>query len=301
MQGKEKSFEAFVEDADSAVINDAYRRAARQFSPDVTKTYAGYLADQSAEEDIEQALADAYIDIAAMGLVPEIKIALEAAANKLAREWFEIYHTQIKSLPDDRQEQYRQIKGMSDEPQDVDLAKPVSRWEKTQVQEENGTKTDIPEFLRHLLSDGNGKYPALLNKWEATVLKREMGRGGFVAWYRNPSSAAQDSLGIAYEDGKTWAVMRPDFLFFAEDTDGAIVADIVDPHGTHFADALPKLKGLAAYAEQHAGIYRRIEAVADVEGSLRSLNLFDPETRDAIANAANARDLYESGLARTYQ
>jgi len=50
-----------------------------------------------------------------------------------------------------------------------------------------------------------------------------------------------------------------------------VAADIVDPHGTQFSDALPKLHGLAKYAETHASIYRRIDAVAKVDDALRVL------------------------------
>lgn len=76
-----------------------------------------------------------------------------------------------------------------------------------------------------------------------------MGRNGTIAWYRNPSRASQDSLGVTYEDGTEIKIVRPDFIFFSELPDGTIVADIVDPHGIHLSDALTKLKGLARYAE----------------------------------------------------
>ena len=46
-----------------------------------------------------------------------------------------------------RQDAYRQITGMSDEPQDVDLARPLSRWERTQIQEEDGSKKAIGRRL----------------------------------------------------------------------------------------------------------------------------------------------------------
>src|ERR1039458_9149512 len=44
LKGKTKSFDDFWEDADMAVIEDAYRRAARIFSPDISRTYADFLA-----------------------------------------------------------------------------------------------------------------------------------------------------------------------------------------------------------------------------------------------------------------
>ena len=94
-------------------------------------------------------------------------------------------------------------------------------------------------------------------------------------------------------------MLRPDFIFFSQQADGAIVADIVDPHGTHFSDALPKLRGLAAYAEKHAPVYRRIEAVAKIGETLRVLDLSESDVRQAVAQARDAKSLYESVFAST--
>ena len=59
LKDKEKSFDDFWEDADYAVIEDAYRRASRILSPDVSRTYAEYLADKKADaESLEDALMD---------------------------------------------------------------------------------------------------------------------------------------------------------------------------------------------------------------------------------------------------
>lgn len=51
LKGKSKSFDEFWEDADMAVINDAYRRAARIFSPDISRTYVDALAYRVAPPD----------------------------------------------------------------------------------------------------------------------------------------------------------------------------------------------------------------------------------------------------------
>ncbi|MEN9489877.1 MAG: hypothetical protein RJA63_326 [Pseudomonadota bacterium] len=76
--------------------------------------------------------------------------------------------------------------------------------------------------------------------------------------------------------------------------------DLVDPHGLHLADALPKLQGLALYAENHANSYRRIEAVAEALGKLRVLDLTKAEVRQAIASAKDAASLFNGLLARDY-
>jgi hypothetical protein len=181
----------------------------------------------------------------------------------------------------------------------VDLVRPVSRFEPSKVREKDASETAIPSYTQHLLCDDQGDYPAELGAWEQAVLTAEMGRAGFKAWYRNPDRPSQDSLGIAYEDGGDTKIVRPDFLFFAEQG-GRIVVDLIDPHGFHLADALPKLKGLARYAETHAKVYRRVEAVADSGGKLRVLDLTRTDVREAIMKADSAEALYKSAVAGDY-
>jgi hypothetical protein len=135
---------------------------------------------------------------------------------------------------------------------------------------------------------------------EKAVLKAETKRHDFRFWYRNPNRPTQDSLGIAYVDDDDTKIVRPDFLFFAQLQDGAIAVDVVDPHGIHLADALPKLQGLACHAEAHPEDFRRIEAVAETGGTLRVLDLTRAEVRRAIADASSAKSLYEGALAGNY-
>lgn len=303
LKGGAKSFDDFWEDADIAVLDDAYRRASRIFSPDVAKTYVEYLAKKvsNAEEDPEEyleAIVDARVTVASLGLVTEVQAYFDAEADKLAKLWLRKYAPQIKSLSDDRKEIYRQIIEMSSEPQSVDLAKPESRYEATKVR--NGdVEVALPVWSNHLLSDHEGKYPAELNGWERTILEAETRRKDFRFWYRNPQQPGQSSLGIAYLEDDEYKIVRPDFIFFAE-VDGKIVADLVDPHGIHLADALPKLQGLAQYAENTEGTFRRIESVAEVGGKLRFLDLTQLEVQLAIREAISTKKLFESTLANDY-
>jgi hypothetical protein len=79
-----------------------------------------------------------------------------------------------------------------------------------------------------------------------------------------------------------------------------MAVDLVDPHGLHLADALPKLQGLAVYAATHASAYRRIESVAEAGGKLRVLDLTRADVQQAIKKAENAKALYEGALAGDY-
>lgn len=301
LRGKKKSFDDFWEDADYAVIEDAYRRAARLLSADLARTYAEYLAAKKTSADSpEDALMEAHADIAALGLVPDVKTYLDAEADKLSKAWLEEYRVPIKSLSDARQDVYRQIKGWSAEPGDIDLAKPTSWMEATSAREADGSETSLPTYEHHLLCDEDGLFPAEMNDWESEVLSTEMQRRGFLAWYRNPSRSSQDSLGIAYTHDDQIKIIRPDFIFFSTQSDGTIAADIVDPHGTYLSDALPKLQGLARYTETHLNVYRRVETVAKVGDKLRVLDLTDTAVRKAVAEAKDAKSLYEGAFASDF-
>lgn len=303
MKGKAKTFDEFWEDADMAVIDDAYRRAARIFSPDIARTFVEHLAQQVAKldddpEEFLEAIVEARTTVAGLGLVTEVQEYFDAEADRLAKEWLSKYAAQIKTLSDDRKETYRQIVEMSTEPQSVDLAKPESRYEATKARE-NDREVAFPKWKSHLLADKDGKYPAELNQWERSVVEAESKRDNFRFWYRNPQQPGQSSLGIAYVEDGQYKIVRPDFVFIAE-PDGKVVVDLVDPHGVHLADALPKLKGLAAYAEEHGAAYRRVEAVAETNGKLRVLDLTRPEVRQAVQEASSARSLFEGLLAADY-
>lgn len=304
LKGKARSFDEFWEAADMAVIADAYRRAARVLTPDISRTYTDYLAYKvstpECPDEFEEALVEGRVSIAALGLMTEVQPYFDAEADKLAKAWLSKYGSQIKKLPDDRKDAYRQIVEMSAEPQDIELIKPETKFELTRVLEK-GNETELPTYKNHLLCDENGNYPAELNEWEIAVVKAESKRKGFSFWYRNPQQPGQSSLGIAYQDGEQYKIVRPDFIFFATLDDGRVVADLVDPHGLYLADALPKLRGLALYAEAHAGVYRRIESIAEVKGHLRVLNMMREDVRKAIAGSENVGSLYVSGFAEDYK
>ena len=93
--------------------------------------------------------------------------------------------------------------------------------------------------------------------------------------------------------------MRPDFLFFS-DLDGKIVVSIVDPHSHHLADALPKLKGLAEFAAEFGNEFHRIEAISQLDGQTRVLDMQIPAVRAVVARADVGQGMYAPAGAGTY-
>jgi type III restriction enzyme len=293
------SRQAFTDTADHRAIQDSYRAAGRVFSADLARTYVGHLAGDDADDD---ELRDATVQLASLALVPEVAEDLDDESNKLAADWLLQTRVQRKGLTDERQAIYDELESMTSAPQPILLARPRTGQADTKVRDAAGNESELPTMEHHLLCDENGLVPTNLNDWETQVLLQEMDNIGFEAWWRNPSRTAKDSLAIAYRDPASGAykALRPDFLFFSRRADGTIVADIVDPHGHHMSDAMPKLRGLADFAEAFGSEYGRIEAVAKVGETLRVLDLTKQSVRQSIRDASDAKAVYESEAAVNY-
>ena len=290
----DSTFDDFLEASDLAVIEDAYRRACRIISPDLARTYSEHLAADMPDADPEDALIEAHTIVAAIGLVENVSGQLEQEADTLANKWLDDYRVSIRGMDHSRQQVYRNIMEMSGDPVDLGLVRPEIWVQASFAREADGSETKLPEFQGHLMSDADGKFPSEFKGWEQHVIATETARDDHVAWYRNPDKASQDSLGIAYKMGGDNKIVRPDFVFFSKGNDGNLVADIVDPHGDYLADALPKLKGLAIYAESCGDVFRRIDAVSKVGEEFMVLDLKNSDVRGHVLAASEISGLYES-------
>jgi hypothetical protein len=288
--------EKFHEVADERSVEADFRNAQRILSADLARKYADHIAVEDEDDD---GLFDAHLKVAALAQVGGVQAELRREATALTNKWLAQSRVGIRGLADERQAVYDDIRAMSTEPQRIDIRRPKVRAEETAADEE-GTK--VGTRPQHLMSDEDGNFPiGSLNNWETTVLDNERDRAGFLAWYRNPGRASGDSLAIAYKDGKgNWRRMCPDFVFF-HGTETSVKVSIVDPHGFHLGDALPKLRGLADFTVNYGDEFHRIEAVAQMKDkSLRVLDLKDQTVREAIQQAADAEDLYISDAATDY-
>lgn len=292
------SFDDFAERADTEVIEEAYRSAARGFSTDLARSYAEHIAKGLAGGDDVDRLMEAHEIIAALGLVPEIRTRLDAAAEKIAVDWLGDHRRAIDALPDERQEVYRALRSESAHPLDSNLVRPVQWQRETVMRDAGGGERQLPRYERHLLSDAAGLFPLHhASSWEDKVLAHELKDPKLLGWYRNPGTPGPDSLGIAFEQDGEARIMRPDFLVFTRRADGGVDAAIVDPHDHSKADSLARLQGLARYAAIHGAHFARIDAIAEVGGSYRVLDLRFPELRAAVAAAGSAAAAYAAGRA----
>ena len=266
----------------------------RALSPALASAYVNHIAPD--DED----LLDAQVTVASLGHVPALVTDIEHVADNLSREWLVETRVARKNLTDEKQAEYDLLEGMSLKPERLDLVVPVTAQADTKVRESDGTEKVLPTDDKHLLVSSEGTYPVELNDWERKVVQAEEGQPNFVGWYRNPERGVKESLAVAYEDAGTWRALRPDFLFFSQ-VNGQVVVDIVDPHGFHLADALPKLRGLAKFAEAYGDEFRRIEAVAIVGNKMRVLDLTRPVVRAEVEDATDAQALYKSDVASDYQ
>lgn len=290
----------YRERADYRTVDDAFRPASRALGAAIANAYTKRLAlessDKGADDGVDIHAAKA--KLAALIALDGVSAAVNAQAEKLANTWLGELRAKIRGLGEERQAVYSEIKRQARDPQPIDIIAPKSRIENTRDAENN----PLPRRARHVLADEEGYFPVgSLNEWELEVLDAELVREDTVAWYRNPSAATADALQVPYETPTKWKPMQPDFIVFSTKKDGALGASIIDPHGHHLSDALPKLIGLARFAELYGDRFLRIEAIAKIDKKeLRMLDLKDPEMRDAVAKAESATELYRSDHATVF-
>lgn len=86
-------------------------------------------------------------------------------------------------------------------------------------------------------------------------------------------------------------------IWFFHGDEASPKASIVDPHGIHLADALPKLRGLADFTEAYGNELHHIEAIAKMGTQLRVLDLKNAKVRGAGRAADDIQQLYGSEVA----
>ncbi|WP_114906858.1 DEAD/DEAH box helicase [Ornithinimicrobium murale] len=293
--GEQGSIQELALDTDRKNLADAWTAAKKELPQGLAQIYLDWTLEQTdggkeaaSEEDIETAELHVAALATLRGLdasLPHAKAMVEAKAEEIVSGWLAKARPFYEGRRNSRAAEYEAVLHSGTEPTQDTLAIPETG--STDGQKMDGDKAvDLPTEELHLLSDVKrpGLYPLKLNAWESKVLEVELNTGQpVVGWYRNPSRS-NTALRIAYRDGESWGSMQPDLVFATRDrNDGQLQAHIVDPHGGHLADALPKLQGLAEYAERFGDRYSRIDAVGwNSDKQLRALSLQNEKTRAAV-------------------
>ncbi|WP_282696720.1 DEAD/DEAH box helicase family protein [Streptomyces sp. CC208A] len=262
---------------DARGIGLLWDRTKRHLPEGLAASYVSQLAVKDDE------VREAMVVTIALAREVELPTRIEERASHLVAQWLQRYNSATTRLSAAAQEKFDRIRRESDRPLLTSLSLPTSRTE-----EAAGEVWD-----RHVLSAPDGTFHATFQEWEKYVLTEELGHGA-VAWYRNPSSG-RHSLQIPYTAPDGIRGLAPDFVFI-HDVGGELRASLIDPHGTHLVDAVPKLKGISAYASDHAESFHRIQSVAKVGGRFLMLNHLDPNVREAIRahDGPEASDLFHT-------
>jgi hypothetical protein len=296
------TYQEFVERADDRAIRSGFESAKKAFGSDIAQSYVNHLAGPDDPDGDDDGLREAYVRAAALATVKEIRDKVDAEALEITERLFAEHRVDIKGLSDDRQQEYEDIRALATEPQLAALRPPRTRIEGFMM-EEDGQIAVAPLAPLHLMADEEGRFPlASLNKWERAVVAAELARPNVVGWYRNPSRAAYDSLGIAYRSNEgNWRSMHPDFIFFHK-VGGNVLASIIDPHGIHLDDATLKLKALATFASDYGPSFHRIEALAEVDGTMKVIDMQQSAVRSEVLHGTwTPADLHRSNFSVEYE
>lgn len=216
--------------------------------------------------------------------VPEIVDAVIKGARKKLESLTEEYDPVIAKYPASIRNKFASGMSRHGIPHTVFLDKPVADRHDT-----GGKK-----YPKHVVNDPK-THMAWFNLYasEDAVVMHELKKPNVICWYRNPvGKSTGNSLRIAYRLGDDRKTLHPDFIFF-EKVGNQEMPAIVDPHGIHLADTLPKLKGVARYVEDFGDTYSRYWFVSDYKGKATYLDMKDPETRAFILDASDAFECFD--------
>lgn len=244
------------------------------------------------------------LEVAALFALPEVVAELEERATKWTQEQLAAHAAAIANTTGAMRDRFRKVQEQTTTPE----ALPVELRANDYTGTVGRDGSPLPTVDGHLFADDAGRYPVSLNSLETAVLAAELARPSFVAWYRNPSRPVPSAVRIAYQrdgddaGGGEWTSVQPDFVIVSRRDDGSLGVSLVDPHGAFLSDTRAKLLALADYASRFGGDLVRVEALAEVDGTIRVLDLLDPAVRDTVRayDGADLTGLYASTIARDF-
>jgi type III restriction enzyme len=226
----------------------------------------------------------------ALASTPDVIARLERDAQAEVRRLLGVHREAIKKLPEEARQAFRDVRGLSTEPELSPLIAP----------EEIDTVAADTTWNKHLFVDSDGTYPCKLNTWETPVMQAELADDAVVGWLRNPPRKPW-SLCIPYEMDGIWKPCFPDFLVFRQSESG-IKVDIVDPHLLSFDDAWHRAVGIAKYAERHTDAFRRVAMIMLDGKEVIEIDLSDDDVRRRVRQVSSnehLRELFASSGTKT--
>lgn len=269
---------SFTDDADARAINNARRRADVALSQNVANAY--FRQEMAHGKDP----IEINTDIAAAAAVPEIVDAVKSGARETLEKLTEKYDSSIAKQPPAIRNKFTSAMVRHGIPHTVYLDKPIA----------DKQDKSYKAYPKHVVNDPETHlaYFNLLPSEDAVVM-HELKNPNVVAWYRNPTGkSTPHSLRIPYRISGERKSLHPDFIFF-ERVDGVEMPSVVDPHGLHLSDTMPKLKGMANYVEEFGDIFHRFWFVSDYNGQACYIDIKDPEVRSVIRSAEDGFECFK--------
>jgi type III restriction enzyme len=179
---------------------------------------------------------------------------LEGFATTAFDNLYDSHRRAIQKLKEPRRVTYDKLRLASATPMAVN-------WQLPQSIDFNRKPTD-PVWQHHLYVEEDGSFRAQLGSWEAEVLREELANAKVVGWLRNLDRKPW-SMEIPYESGGETRPMFPDLIMLRNEGK-KLVIDILEPHRQDLDDNFEKARGLGMFAQQHGGLFGRIQLIRKV-------------------------------------
>lgn len=143
-------------------------------------------------------------------------------------------------------------------------------------------------WKNHLFATDKGEFAADLNGWEEAFMKWTQEQSDFVCWLRN-FPRRDWAFCVPYEKGGE-KPFYPDFVIVRKKGKGFVV-DILEPHDDTRLDTWAKVKGLAAFADDHEVSFGRLMVGRKVGDALQIVDVADHKIREKARKMGAPADL----------
>lgn len=222
--------------------------------------------------DGRQVVTQAKLEAAVLASDADLVAALERTARRTVDELLDRHGVAIEALDAAARADFERFLGDAEQPAESRLVLPESI-------ELQRSRRRVP--ARHVYVEaGSDRAPIALRGWETDALRAAAAEPGFVGWLRNVDRRPH-SLAVPYQMAGETRPLYPDLLVLRR-AGGRLVVDLLDPHNWQLEDAVPKAKGLAAYAERHGHRFGRIESIVKLGRQLKRIDLKDSARRQEV-------------------